>query len=109
MVEQPALALHTEAVVADVAARPDDAMARDDETDRVRRVRGSDGTRRARRADACGELAVTDGLAGPNFAQRLPHELLEDCALRRDRNRVECIGVARELIAESQEARSDRP
>ena len=43
VIDQPALAVDAEAVVADVAAGAHDAVARDDETDRVGRIGRADG------------------------------------------------------------------
>ena len=73
MFEQPLLEVETAAVSPESSVGGDDAVARDDDRDRVAAVGGADRTRRPGPADAPGELGVAPRRSQRNLAQSLPY------------------------------------
>src|SRR5947209_822584 len=84
-VEQPALAVDAAAVPGQLAVAADDAVAGNDDGDRVLAVGQPDGAAGFGVADPLGQLAVGDGLAVGNVCKCLPYPPLEQRAGRRQR------------------------
>src|SRR3954470_9490432 len=97
VVEQLALHIQAAGVAGELAGRADDAVAGDDDGDRVHGVRVAD--RAGDAAELTRELAVGDGLAVGDLDERVPHALLERGAARRELQ-VELLAVAREVLVE---------
>jgi hypothetical protein len=70
--EQIPLSLQSAGVPGQVSARADNAVAGDDDRDRVAPVRGADCARGARQGQPAGEFAVADRFAVRNLEQRGP-------------------------------------
>src|SRR5688500_18605188 len=85
VLEQPALARQAAAVTAELAVRVDDAMARNDDRELVRTVRGADGAHGSRAADGARELRIAPRLAGRDRQQRVPDGVLKRRARARER------------------------
>src|SRR3982751_2811960 len=74
--EEELLGGEAASVAGERAGRADHAVAGDDDGDGIRRVRPAGGAGRGRVAGAGGELAVVDGRAERERAERGPHLLL---------------------------------
>src|SRR3954470_12676016 len=81
VVEQPALHIQAAGVAGELAGRADDAVAGDDDADRVQDVGAADRAGEAGVAELARDLAVGDGLAVRDLDQRVPHAPLELGAL----------------------------
>src|SRR4051794_34400190 len=97
VVEQLALHIQAAGVAGELAGRADDAMAGDDDGDRVHGVRVAD--RAGDAAQLTRELAVGDGLAVGDLDERVPDALLERGAARGELE-VEALAVAGEVLVE---------
>src|SRR5947207_5447604 len=75
--KQPFLALEPAAVAGEAPACADDAVAREDDRDRVPVHHGADGPRRLRRADLCRESAVRRRVAVLDPREFREHALVE--------------------------------
>jgi hypothetical protein len=80
--QQVALARRAADVLTDLAIASDDPVTGQQDRDRVGRHRRGHGPRGAGSADACGQLAVTDRLAGAEFGQRAPDLHLKSGAMQ---------------------------
>src|SRR4051794_11674503 len=98
-IEQGALAFQAASVAGERPVGADDAVAGDDDGDRVAAIGGADRARGPGALDALGELAVADRLAVGDRAQRLPDLLLERRAGERQVD-VEVAPVAGEVLGE---------
>src|SRR3954454_23742005 len=97
VVEQLALHIQATGVAGELAGRADDAVAGDDDGDRVHGVRVADCAGDA--AELTPELDVGDGLAVGDLDERVPDALLELGAPRGELE-VEPLAVAREVLVE---------
>ncbi len=77
MRQQPALALKAACVAGEGTVAADDAMARNDDGQRIAADGGTDGPDSGGGVDMTGELTVGPGLAGGDAFQGLPHLLLK--------------------------------
>src|SRR6266853_1536920 len=93
--EQRALSIEPARVTRQAAVRSDDAVARNDDADRIASGRGARGARAARKSCAARELAVGDGLAEADRGDRLPHVLLKRRAFGSERG-LEALTLAAE-------------
>ena len=91
------LNLQPAGIAGERAVRTDDAVAGDDDRDRVAVVGHADGTAGARIADGGGELAIGARLAIGDGAQRRPDPLLK-CGAARGERQVECPPRARKVF-----------
>src|SRR5690349_10651810 len=105
-IEERALAPQSPAVADELAVRPDDAMAWDDDDDRIRAVRGSDGASGGRITDASRELAVRDRLSVGDVQQRVPDAHVERRPLR-PKGDLERLALSVEVLAELRLDRAD--
>src|SRR5579864_6270062 len=97
MREQPALPREPAAIAGQGAVGADDAVAGDDDADRVRAVRQAHGAHRAGTTDLPRERAIGERLAAGDGAERAPDRLLEGCAADRDGKIVDRVELAREI------------
>lgn len=97
--EEPALAVDAAAVAGEGAVGADDAMAGDDDADRIRAIREADGADGFGAADALGELAVGDGRAAGDLAEGEPDFALEGSAKGGDGEGVDGGEIAVEVGA----------
>src|SRR5262245_21773625 len=97
VVEKLALGVKATGVARELAGRADDAVAGNDDRDRVHGVRAAD--RAGDAAELARELAVGDGLAVGDRDERVPYALLELGAVRVQRE-VEALAVAGEVLVE---------
>lgn len=77
VVEEPAFDVGTPQVARQAAVAAENAVAWDDDRDRVTPDRATDRLRAARPTEGVGEIAVRDGIAIRNFEERLPDALLK--------------------------------
>src|SRR3954452_2116939 len=84
VVEQPCLAVEPPAVPGQGAVAADDAVAGDDDRDRVAAVGEADGTCGAGTPDASRQLAVADPLTEGDAHQLVPDAALEGRSLQRE-------------------------
>src|SRR5687768_9511796 len=82
MGEQPLLRAHAAAVAGERAVRTDDATTRNDDRDRVRSVRRTDGAHGGRSADARRHVAIAVRLAERNLHQAIPDDALKPGSAR---------------------------
>src|SRR3989442_15774819 len=97
--EQRALSIEPARVTREAAVRSDDAVARNDDADRIAPGRGARGAGAARASGAARELAVGDGLAETDSRDRLPHVLLKRRAFGRERG-FEALALAAEVFGQ---------
>jgi len=97
--EELLFAVEAATVPGEVAGRSDDAVARDDDADRVLPVGQTDRSGRPGFAETLGELAVRGGLAVRDLLQRGPDLLLERSSAQPER-KVEAGTTAREVLAQ---------
>src|SRR4051794_5268447 len=97
VVEQLALHVQATGVAGELAGRADDAVARDDDADRVPRIGAAH--RAGHAAQLAGQLAVGHGLAVRDLGQRFPDAPLELGARGRERE-VEALELAGEIGVE---------
>src|SRR5258708_26066632 len=71
--KQRALSVEPARVTREAAVRSDDAVARNDDADRVASGRGARGARAAREPGAARELGVSDGVAETDRGDRFPY------------------------------------
>jgi len=95
-VEQVPLAFDAAAVAGEASGGADDAMARDDDADRVAAVGQADRARRRGPADLLGELPVRDRLPIRDLPQGRPDAALERGPVQGERQ-VELGQLAREI------------
>ena len=86
MIEQPAFALHAAAVACEVTVGADEAMAGDDDTERVGRVGVADRARRLRPSNFSCEAGIGDRASGLDLPQRSPDLFLKGRAIKRYRD-----------------------
>src|SRR5262249_15692928 len=99
--QQPTLAPDAARVPREVPVAADDAMAWNDQADRVARVRQTDRADRPRASEDLGELSVGHRPAGRHPPAGLPDLLLEEGAAAGDTDFVERLEVSGEVRAHS--------
>src|SRR5437773_9719526 len=97
--EQRALSIEPARVTREAAVRSDDAVARNDDADRIASGRSARGARAAWASAAARELAVGDGLAETDSRDCLPHVLLKRRAFGCERG-FEALALAAEVFGE---------
>src|SRR5439155_12907687 len=97
--EQRALSVKPTRITREAAVRSDDAVARNDDADRIASGRGARGARAARASAAARELAVGDGLAETDSRDRLPYVPLKRRAFGCERG-LEALALAAEVFGE---------
>src|SRR6266568_805920 len=97
--EQRAFSIEPARITRKTAVRADDAVAGNDNADRIAPGRGARGARAARKPGAARELGVGDGVAESDRRDRLPHGLLKRRAVGRER-RLEALALAAEVFGE---------
>lgn len=100
MRQEPLFAVQPTAVSDELAARSDDAVTGNDETDGVRPVGGTDGANGARIACGAGELAVGNGRARRHLAELRPDGPLKRRAAGIDGDGAESVEIAVEVAPE---------
>src|SRR3990172_12908489 len=97
--KQRALSVETAGVSRKAAVRAQDAVAGNDDPDRVASGRGARGARAARATGPLGKLAVGYGLAEADASDRCPYRSLKRRALGRERD-VETLALAAEIFGQ---------
>src|SRR6266700_2463084 len=97
--KQRALSIEPARVTREAAVRSDDAVAGNDDADRIAPGRGPCGARAARESGAARELAVGDGLAETDSRDRLPHGALKRRAFGCERG-FEALELAAEVFGQ---------
>ena len=97
VVEQPALAVQPSPVAREAPVAADDAMARQDDRDGVRAIRGAHGTHRRRRAHSTRQIRVGRRRARRHGPQGVPDALLEGRAVELDLDFVQARQVTAEI------------
>src|SRR5439155_25312027 len=97
--EQRALSVKPTRITREAAVRSGDAVAGNDDADRIAPGRGARGARAARVSGAARELAVGDGLAETDSRDSLPHVLLKRRAFGCERG-LEALALAAEVFGQ---------
>src|SRR5262249_18831006 len=97
--QQPFLQRESASKPGQIPVIPNDAMARNDDRNRICAVRRSHGTNRPRLADPSSEILVRNRCAVRNILQLFPNRLLKIRSFRDQRQR-KSLAVAREILAQ---------
>ena len=98
--QEPPLVLQAAAISSEGAIRTDDAMAGDDNRNRVGTIRGADRPAGALAPDERRELSVGRGAPGRDGPERFPHFLLERGAASDNGNVIDGMEVTLEVRLE---------
>ena len=98
--EQPLLAFDAAAVAAKMVPGLDDAMARDNDRDRIDVIGLAHRAHRPRRVDLLGHASVGAHLAPGDFAKRVPDAKLKVRPSQIERNLGEVLGLSVEVAAQ---------
>ena len=102
---------HAAGVAGERAIRTDNAMTRYDDANRVSSGGSAHCARTARTASAPRKFSIGDGLAEAHAGDRLPHRVLERCAVRRHLDgkvRARATEIFRELALDLAQQRMPR-